>query len=180
MNHLLIAALICLALAVVLGGIDGAYYHIQKYKLHQHTESRFEHLLHTIRAFLFAPIVWLLFGRNYGGWLLWLGVLAFAIDSVVELIDVLVENRSRAKLGGLSTGEYAIHVNATGLRIAAVALVLAAKPVAAWSLASPVLLEPGFPVWLSWSMLCVVVSSVIGGVQHLWLLRTKPQTDFQT
>lgn len=176
MNHLMIAALICLALAIVLGAIDGTYYHLQKYQLHQHAESRFEHQLHTIRAFLFAPIVWLLFGRNYGGWLLWLGVLAFAIDSIVELIDVLVENRSRAKLGGLSTGEYAIHVNATGLRIAAVALALASKPVAAWSLVSPVLLEPGFPAWLGWLMLCIVAGSVIGGVQHLWLLRTKPQT----
>ncbi|HEX8999432.1 MAG TPA: hypothetical protein VGB07_06005 [Blastocatellia bacterium] len=179
MNHLMIAALICLALATVLGAIDGTYYHLKKYQLHLRAESRFEHQLHTIRAFLFAPIVWLLFGWNSGGWLLWLGVLAFAIDSIVELIDVLVENRSRAKLGGLSTGEYAIHVNATGLRIAAVALALAAKPVAAWSLDSPSLIEPDFPAWLSWLMFCVVGGSVIGGVQHLWLLRAKPQTASQ-
>jgi len=173
MNHLMIAALICLALAIVLGAIDGTYYHLKKYQLHLHAESRFEHQLHTIRAFLFAPIVWLLFGRNYGGWLLWLGVLAFAVDSVVELIDVLVENRSRAKLGGLSTGEYAIHVNATGLRIAAVALILAAKPPFAWASSSDLLVEQAYPAWVSCGALLTAGGSLIGGVQHLWLLRSK-------
>lgn len=173
MNHLMIAALICLALASVLGIIDGSYYHLQKYRLYAHAESRFEHQLHTIRAFLFAPIIWLLFGRNYGGWLLWLGVLVFAVDAIVELIDVLVENRSRAKMGGLSTGEYAIHINATGLRIAAIALVLAAKPLPAWTLSSPSLIEPDYPAWLGWLALLVAGGSLIGGAQHLWLMRAK-------
>ena len=64
MNHLMIAALLCLALAIVLGAIDGSYYHLQKYRLYANAESRFEHQLHTIRAFLFAPIIWLLFGSK--------------------------------------------------------------------------------------------------------------------
>ncbi len=175
MSPLMIAALISLALAIALGAIDGTYYHLKKYRLYQHSESRFEHQLHTVRAFLFAPIVWLLFGRNYGGWLLWLGILAFVADAIVETIDVLIENRSRAKLGGLSTGEYAIHVNATGFRLVAIALVLAAKPFSAWNLSSSALLDPDYPAWLGWMALLVAGGSLIGGFQHIWLMKPEKQ-----
>ena len=106
--------------------------------------------------------------------MLWLGVLAFAADAIVETIDVLVENRSRRNLGGLSTGEYAIHINATGLRLASTALILAAKPFAAWSFSSPTLIEPAYPEWLAWLALLVVGTSLIGGIQHLWLMRQTP------
>ncbi len=173
MNSIVMASLICLTVAILLGAIDGSYYHLKKYQLYLHAESRFEHQLHTTRAFLFAPIYWLLYGRNFGGWMLWLGVLMFTTDAIVETIDVLVENRSRRNLGGLSTGEYAIHVNATGLRLASTALILASKPVAAWSLSSPTLIEPAYPEWLAWLALLIGGASVIGGIQHLWLMRAK-------
>jgi len=176
MSSLLIAALVCLALALILGGIDGVYYHLKRYQLYLHAESRFEHQLHAARAFLLAPILWLLFGQNYGGWLLWLGILFFAADTVVELIDVLIENRSRAKFGGLTTGEYAIHVNATALRVAGVALILAAKPATAWSFSSVVTLEPDHPVWLAWLIMFVAAKSLIGGIQHLWLMSQSATT----
>lgn len=173
MNHLVIAAAICLGLAVLLGSVDGLYFHLWKYRLFKRKESRFEHLLHAIRAFLFIPIVWLLFGKNYGGFWLWVGVTFAAIDAVVELIDVLVERRSRASLGGLSTGEYAIHVNSTGLRLAALALIFAAKPVEAWSLASPTILAPAYPSWLSWMTLNIIPGSLIAAFAHVWLMRAK-------
>ena len=53
------------------------------------------------------------------------------------------ENGSRASLGGLSREEYVAHVLAITTRVAAVALALAAKPAAAWSLAAPLVLSLG-------------------------------------
>lgn len=173
MNRLVVASTICINLAVLLGMVDGIYYHLWKYRLFGRSESRFEHVLHTVRAFLFLPIFWLLYGENYGGWALWLGVFFVAADSIVELIDVLIERRSRADIGGLSTGEYAIHVNATALRLAALALIFAAKPVEAWSLTAPLVLSPSYPSWVNWFALNSVPAGLIGVLAHLWLMREK-------
>lgn len=175
MNHLVIASAVCLNLAVLLGSVDGLYFHLWKYRLFKWKESRFEHLLHTVRAFLFIPIAWLLFGKNYGGWRLWVGIVFASVDAIVELIDILVERRSRANLGGLSTAEYAIHVNATGLRFVALALIFVAKPAEAWSLTAPTLLEPPYPPWLTWLMLNTIPGGLIAALAHLWLLRAKYQ-----
>ncbi len=173
MDHTVIVAAICLILAVLLGSVDGLYFHLWKYRLFKWPQSRFEHLLHTIRAFLSIPAGWLLFGKNYGGWLLWVGVIFASADAVVELIDTLIERRSRADLGGLSTAEYAVHINATGLRFAALALVFVAKPVESWSLSSPTLLDPPYPSWLTWLILTSIPGSLIGAFAHVWLMRSK-------
>src|SRR6185369_8512911 len=87
MNHLITAAVISLNAAVLLGAVDGLYFHLWKYRLYSRPETRYEHKLHTLRAFLFIPIVWLLFGKNYGGLLLWAGVLATVADLLIELLD---------------------------------------------------------------------------------------------
>ncbi len=173
MDQLVIAAVICLNLALLLGTVDGLYYHLWKYKLYGRAETRYEHKLHTARAFLFIPIVWLLFGKNYGGWLLWVGVLAAAADLIVELFDVFCEIKSRASIGGLSTGEYAIHINATALRFAALALLVAAKPAFAWQLGTPLEIAPAYPHWVTWLAFNAIPGSLFAGALHLWLLRQK-------
>lgn len=65
---------------------------------------------------------------------LWADVLFLAFEQVVENLDVLDERDSRASLGELSSTEYALHAVAIKARTAAVALSLAAKPLAVWSL----------------------------------------------
>lgn len=173
MNHLVIVAVICLNLVILLGTVDGLYFHLWKYRLYGRTESLYEHKLHTIRAFLFIPMVWLLFGKNYGGLWLWSGVLVVAVDLVVELMDVLCEIKSRAGIGGLSTSEYLVHVNATGLRFVALALILAAKPLSAWGLSAPLETDPAYPLWVTWLALSTIPGSVIGGALHLWLMQAR-------
>jgi hypothetical protein len=173
MNHLITAAVISLNVAVLLGAVDGLYFHLWKYKLYGRSETRYEHKLHTIRAFLFIPIVWLLFGKNYGGWLLWAGVLMAAADTIVELLDVFCEMKSRAGIGGLSTGEYAIHLNATGLRFVALTLILLAKPASAWELNAPWEIAPEYPSWVTWLALNSIPGGLLGGLLHVWLMRAR-------
>ena len=131
MEHLIAAATIFLMLFAAVGAYDGLYLHLWKYRLYAREESLYEHKLHTIVAFFFVPVVFLLFYGNFGGLALWAAVLFIGIELVVEMMDVLEENGSRAGLGGLSREEYAAHVLAITARVAALALALAAKPLSA-------------------------------------------------
>jgi hypothetical protein len=173
MNHLVVAAVVCLSLTMLLGAVDGLYFHLWKYKLYAREETRYEHKLHTVRAVLFIPLVWLLFGKNYGGVWLWAGVLVAAADTAIEWLDTACEIKGRGALGGLSTGEYVTHLNASGLRLAALILILLAKPRVAWDLSAPWELLPAYPEWMT-SLAFSVIPGAIGAVfLHLWLLREK-------
>jgi hypothetical protein len=173
MEHLVIAATICLSIFGLVAALDGLYYHLWKYRLHTRAESRYEHKLHTLRAFLFIPIVLLLFAGNFGGHLLWLAIFFLLIDHSVEIIDVLSEKDSRASIGGLSSREYAAHALAITLRSFATVLILAAKPASAWQLSSPLVLAQAYPQWVSLSAInMTVVNIVVGGI-HLWLMQKR-------
>ena len=47
---MLAAAAVCFALHALVAMIDGAYFHLYKYKLHTRPESLLEHVTHTLRA----------------------------------------------------------------------------------------------------------------------------------
>jgi hypothetical protein len=172
-EHLIAAATVFLVLFAVVGAYDGLYLHLWKYRLHAREETRYEHRLHTAVAFLSVPVVWLLFAGNFGGLALWTGVLFVVVSFVVELMDVLEENDSRASLGGLSREEYVAHVLAITTRVAAVALALAAKPLAAWSVSSPLVLGAEYPAWVAFVGEQMLFGSVVVGALHLWLMRPK-------
>ena len=131
------AAAVCLALFGILGAFDGIYFHMIKYKLYLHPPAQFEHQLHTFRGFLFVPIVALFFYWNVAGPLLWLGIGLLLVDFIAEIIDIAVEKEARAELGGISSAEAAIHVTATGFRMAALAIVLVAKPIDSFAWTAP-------------------------------------------
>jgi hypothetical protein len=167
MNQLVVAAVVCLMLTMLLGAVDGLYFHLWKYKLYGRVETRYEHKLHTIRAVLFIPLVWLLFGKNYGGVWLWAGVLIALADTVIEWLDMWCEIKGRAALGGLSTGEYMTHLNASGLRLAALILILLAKPHTAWGLSAPLEQLPAYPQWLTWFAFSVIPGSLCAAILHI-------------
>lgn len=175
MDLLVTLAVICWNLVCLLGTIDGLYFHLWKYQLYAHPATRYEHKLHTLRAALFIPTVWLLFGKNYGGALLWLGVTVALLDTFVEGLDMRCELRGRTKLGGLSTGEYVTHLYASGLRLTALTLVLAAKPRAAWHWNAPLEVMPAYPQWMTWLAFSALPGSLLAVGLHLWLLRPKYQ-----
>ena len=54
------------------------------------------------------------------------------VDLIIEAFDVISERQSRKNIGGLSNGEYLLHVTLTTTRIASITLFLASKPKDAW------------------------------------------------
>lgn len=114
--------------------VDGIYVHLWRLRLFARPDSWREHVWHTARAALAPGIIALVFAAPTAGLALWLGVGLLAVDQLAEVADVLDERASRASLGGLGSGEYLLHVVLVALRAAAVALTVAARPAAAWSL----------------------------------------------
>lgn len=170
---MLIAASICFALHALVALLDGAYFHLYKYKLHTRPDSIVEHLTHTLRAGTMAVSAVLLFALDTGGLLLWGACLLMAVDLGVETWDVLIEKRSRKTLGGLSSAEYLAHAHAILLYAAANALVLAAKPSGAFSANAPLLLPQAYPVVVTWLGWAVAAGSAASLIQHVAYLNPK-------
>lgn len=160
MDHLVIAGFVFLNLFMIVGTVDLFYYHIWKYKLHM------------AFAFLMVPLAYLLYYQNVGGWALWAGVFFVLAALATEMFDVFTEGDSRASLGGLSTGEYSIHVAATILKVASFAFMFASKPAAAWELSSPVILG-AYGSTAEMMALQVMIGSGLVGILHLALLHPK-------
>ena len=162
-------ASILLAVYAVAGAIDGIYLHLWKYRLFAHEASRREHHLQTIHTVLFTIVVGTLYVAPSAGLLLWAGVGAFAASFVVAVLDVLEERGARASLGGLTPREYALHVGLTALNAASIALVLAARPAAAWSLDAPVLLDAALPELSRTIALNLLSGAVLTALAHVVL-----------
>ncbi|HMQ03047.1 MAG TPA: hypothetical protein PKD26_03955 [Pyrinomonadaceae bacterium] len=137
MEHLVIVGFVLLNLFMIVGAVDLFYYHMWKYKLHTRPESIYEHKLHGIFALIMVPLAYFLYYQNSGGYALWAGVFFVAAALSVEMLDVFSEGDSRASIGGLTTGEYSLHVAATILKVASFSFIFASKPASAWSLEAP-------------------------------------------
>jgi hypothetical protein len=171
-EQLMTAATVFLILFGIVAAFDGLYLHLWKYRLYARAESLSEHKLHTLQGILFAPVVFFLFYKDFGGWALWAGVLFIALEQIVEIMDVLSEKDSRAGLGGLSSTEYAAHAVAITARTAAIALALAAKPLSAWSLSSPLVIGPEHTM-ASGVAFNTIVGNLFVVALHVWLMRSK-------
>jgi len=168
-----LASVVCLAMFGLLGAFDGVYFHLIKFKLHQHKEALNEHLIHAFRGLVFGPIAYFFFIRNSAGALLWAGLGAVVVDLTAEVWDILIEKESRAKLGGISPPEGVVHVLATGFRMAALAFSLSAKPADAWSWASATQLSSELPMYMQAAGYLMLTSSVVGAWSHIALLRSE-------
>jgi hypothetical protein len=172
MDHLVILSFVFLNLFMLVGTVDLFYYHIWKYKLHTRPESRYEHKLHMAFAFIMVPLAYFLYYQDFGGYALWAAVLFVAAALGTEMLDVFTEGESRASIGGLTTGEYSIHVAATIFKVASFAFMFAAKPAAAWDVSSPLLLG-SYGSMGEMMALQVMIGSFLVGVLHLALLHKK-------
>lgn len=129
------AAAVCLVLFTAIAGVDGLYFHIYRYRLYLRPQSRYEHRLHTLNAWLFVPLVSLLFCATPTGLFLWLALLLFLASLAIEILDVLCEPASRRDLGGLVASEYLMHFLMSGLRFGAIGPLLTSTPLSDWRLA---------------------------------------------
>lgn len=123
----LLIATILLVLFAILAIIDGFYLHIFKYQLHNHAESKFEHLTHTIRAILFPLVVYFLFIKQDCITSFFIGITLVFLDLFILAIDAYVEKDSRAFMGGLPRWEYILHLFVNGFHFAAIAVFLVLK-----------------------------------------------------
>lgn len=178
MEHLIFAAAVLLLSYGLLAGADGLYLHIWKYQLHERPESYKEHLAHTARALVFLPIVLLMYLQPPAGPTLWVAAGLIAVDLVLAVGDVLEEPGSRASLGGLSRGEYLIHVLASLAHASGLALILAAQPLSAWSDAAAA--GPAYPALARFIAINVIPGSVLVALLHVWLCwRGRPRFGFE-
>ena len=111
----------------LLAVFDGVFLHLYKYHLYEHKESRFEHLTHTIRAFLFTGILATLFINIENNNLFVIGCVLIVADIITLLLDAYVEKDSRQFMGGLPRWEYMIHLMVNGFHFAAISVFLVIK-----------------------------------------------------
>lgn len=177
MDALLRISLIPLLGAFALGAVDGLYFHLRRYRLFAHPETRYEHGLHTVRAWLVLPPLTLLYLADARGAYLWLAAACVAADQVVLALDLHAETSSRRHLGGLSAAEYQIHVVANGLHGVALALALASRPADAWSLAVSSVGASSLPSAASWALWALWLAAAAAAVQHVGLLSTRARRE---
>jgi hypothetical protein len=169
------AATVLLLVFAALALIDGVYIHLIRLRLHARPESWNEHVWHTVRALLFLPATYALFGVVSGGILLWTGITLVVLDQAVEIIDMASEKDSRASIGGLGSFEYILHGTLTLLRSGAIALSLASRPASAFLWNSPNVVarldEP-----LGWLVRQLYPGAIVLALVHVWLAyRHRPQ-----
>jgi len=167
MELMTIAALVFLIHGIV-ASIDGVYFHLHKYKLYAYPDTFEEHITHTFRAVMMTLASCLLFIFNVSSCLLWAAVGVMIADLIIQSWDVLIERRSRVRFGGLSSLEYLVHANAIVLYSTVWVLVFVAKPLDAWELTWPVLLEESHSIFVKGVGWVIGVSSFLSTIQHLW------------
>lgn len=177
---IILAATVCVFIFGIIGIVDGFYYHLWKFKLHTHPETRFEHWVHTIRAAAFLALLFLFFLADYGGTLFLVGVGIVVLDAIVLLIDLIAEGDSRKKLGGLPHKEYIVHVVANTFHFISVTLIIVSKPLQAWSLNAPQSIDRHFP-----EVTQLVAQNLIPGTAmlvlgHLMLMNKKVANIFES
>jgi len=168
MTDLYLPSTAALLVFMLLGTVDGLYLHLWRYRLYARPASRREHRYHTVAAVLFAATLPAVFLWETAGLLLWTGVALIGADMVVSLADMLAERDSRAGLGGLSRGEYVLHMVIMMAKASALSLALAARPQAAWALDAPWVLQPlpAFATFVGWQAL---PGALAIGALHVWL-----------
>lgn len=116
--------------------IDGLYLHLWKFKLQENPDSKTEHILHTVRALLFIPMIVGIFSFGVQGLLLWAVALVVLVDLGFETWDILIERSSRNKIGGLTSLESLLHNVLTSMRLLTLTFGFLAYPASAWDFLS--------------------------------------------
>ena len=156
----LIISSVLLLIFSLLALYDGFYLHIFRYQLHNHAESKKEHLTHTFRAAFFPAIVYFLFLKQGCQVSFFIGIALVVLDIIVLGIDAFMEAESRKFMGGLPRWEYILHLFVNGVHFASVAVFLTIK----LSLTSDgIEIIPDFYQYENFKIFQLVVSNLLPG-----------------
>ena len=181
METALMTTLILLILFALLATYDGFYLHLVKYRLYEHTESKFEHITHTVRAILF-PLTLIFFYLSTNDVLFYIGVSIIVIDIITLGIDAYSETESRSFMGGLPRWEYILHLFVNGFHFAAIAVFLVLKieindtGIEIVHIADNISSYPAF-LWLIQNL---IPGAIIMSLLHLVLMLEKPRELWHT
>lgn len=155
----MLTASILLLVIGVLGAFDVAFFHVHRGRLVERDECRAEAWIHVARGPVYALQFALLPNLRFGGAWAYALFALFAIDVVVAALDVFVEPASRRAQGGLSGGEYAMHVLLSVL--VGALLHTALQAALEWrSLPTAITIEPHAP-WSLRAVLLIMAASVL-------------------
>lgn len=144
MNASLDTTLTILAVVGTIGAIDVLYYHLYRFRLYSQPGCMAEEVTHLLRNAIFIAILLVCMQPATEPWSRVMFLL-FAADIGNSVIDVLLEKRSRAELGGLPSGEYLVHILSTfGTGVAVASYTMA--------LGSPAPVLEGLLRWQVWGM----------------------------
>jgi len=170
----MVPTLVLLLVMATVGAVDGAYYHTYKFRLFEQPSARLETVTHIFRAFSLAIALWVLaHWIPVGGWY-WAILGVFTFDLADDIVDVLIEPRSRAPLGGLPPLEYFIHMIAIALSGGAWATFV----LAGWATRHEpaALVSFDLPWWLLWYARIAAVGALLMGVgDAIRLARSRAQ-----
>jgi hypothetical protein len=166
----MLAATVLLVLIGLLGAFDIAYFHTYRGRLVDRPESRREAWLHVARGLVYALQFLAVPNLRLTGGFFALLAIVFALDVAIAAADVLEEPRSRASQGGLSGGEYLMHVVLSVLVGAMLSCVVSAT--ARWPFEpSAFAYEPHAPAWLrALAGLMAAGSALVSAVEALALI----------
>jgi uncharacterized membrane protein len=152
-----VTTLTILTIVGTIGAIDVLYYHLYRFRLYSRPGSVAEEVTHLLRNVIFISVLLVCMQPATAPWARIVFFL-FAADMANSVVDVLLERRSRAELGGLPSGEYLVHILSsfgTGLAVASYTM----------ALGSPAPALHGPLLWQVWAMVTSgVVLLVIEGV----------------
>lgn len=178
METAIIITTLLLILFSILAVYDGFYLHIFKYKLHNHPQSRAEHLTHTLRAVFFPVILYFLFLKQDSYISFIIGIAVVILDLVVLAVDAYIEKDSREFMGGLPRWEYILHLFVNGFHFSSIAVFLSLKLKYE---NDKIVIQPDLNTYQNYEIFNYIVINILPGaviIAFLHLLLCVPKTRF--
>lgn len=178
METALIITSILLILFSVLALYDGFYLHIFKYQLHNYSQSKTEHLTHTIRSIFFPAILYFLFLKQDCTTSFVIGLVFVVLDIIVMAVDAFFEKDSREFMGGLPRWEYILHLFVNGFHFASIAVFLSIKLTMQ---NGEILIIPNIDQFQNYKLFIVLIINLLPGaivMALLHILLCIPETTF--
>lgn len=161
--------LVFIIISSLIALIDGIYIHLIELNLHANPETKYEHILHSLRALFFTILLLFLFYYKPTGYWLYFCLFIALLDFIVEVLDIREEGKSRKIFNGLSNNEYLIHALAISARSLGLGLWLSQFRGEDFLLKTSNLFVVEDPTMRA-ILFQLVISAVVGTLLHFFLI----------